>query len=430
MFRDKRNGAVAPSAVEEAPQNSYAEFKASLPTRQVRYAHVVGWGMKVPDRVVTNADLEGVIDTSDDWIRNRTGIHERRFASERDSLASLGFEAARNALDRADISPRDLDLIIVATSTPEDFYPSAASKIQTMLGASHAGAFDLSAACSGFVYATNMAAQAIRTGSMERALIIGVEINSRVLDWTDRSTCVLFGDGAGAIVLEGSERPGGWLSCILGSNGAGGDLLGIPTAIRTNVPEGQRVNKIHMDGREVFRFAVNILQESISKALKAADLTIADVDVIIPHQANQRILSAAARGLNIPEAMFYSNLHRYGNTSAASIPIALCEAEEDGKLLPDDNVVLVGFGGGLTWAAATLTWQTERRPIQAGLWGKIGNVRREARYVFAFWRTMAQRLSRRLFANLRRRPGRVANLKGGRTAKPANKTSGKRPTKP
>jgi len=212
-------------------------------------------GMDVPELIITNADLEAVVETTDEWIRTRTGIHERRFANDRETVTTLGFEAARKALDRADMLPSEIDLIIVATSTPENFYPSTAARIQNMIGATHAGAFDLSAACAGFVYAVNMAVQAIRSGSIDKALVIGSETNSRIMDWDDRATCVLFGDGAGAIVLCGSDEPGGVLSCVLGSDGSGEDLLGVPTVGQSSMPEGRQMHKVHMNGREVFRFA-------------------------------------------------------------------------------------------------------------------------------------------------------------------------------
>jgi 3-oxoacyl-[acyl-carrier-protein] synthase III len=420
---------LAPPALAELPPsvngNGHARGEI-LPRRgataanTICFAHITGWGMKVPDQIVTNADLEAIVDTTDDWIRSRTGIQERRIVTERDTLVGLAFEAARSALEEADLTPKDLDLIVVATSTAEDAYPSTASKIQNMLGATRAGAFDLSAACSGFVYALNMAAQAIRSRSAVCALVIGAEVNSRVIDWNDRATCVLFGDGAGAVVLEASDDPGGLLSCVLGSDGSGGDLLGIPSAGRATIPEGWNLNKLHMDGREVFRFAVHILQESIREAIANANLTLADIALIVPHQANQRILSAAARGLNIPEAMFYSNLHRYGNTSAASIPIALYEAARDGRLQPDDRVVIVGFGGGLTWGAAVVHWQALPQSERRGLGRRIA---REVQYASAFWRDRAMRTYRRATAKMRGSPARLANIK--EPAKDAKKERGR-----
>ncbi len=372
----------------------------------VRYAHIVGWGMKVPDNVLTNADLEAVVETTDEWIRTRTGIQERRIAGERESVVTLGFEASRAALDCADILPSAVDLIVVATSTPEDIYPSTACKIQDRIGAFKAGAFDLSAACSGFIYALNMAAQAIRTGSINIALVVGTEVNSRILDWNDRGTCILFGDGAGAVVLQGRDEPGGLLSCVLGSDGSGAELLGIPTVGYSQLPENYQLHKLHMDGREVFRFATHIINESVRETVDKAGLTLDDIALIVPHQANQRIISAAARSLGVPEERFYSNVQSYGNTSAASIPIALCEAERDGRLNPNDNIVLVGFGGGLTWGAAAIKWQVVPVRELHGIPYRLSQGRREAEYTMAFWRARIMRLFRRLEAWLRGSPSR------------------------
>lgn len=403
---------------------------ASRHRPSVRYANVVGWGMKTPERVVTNADLEAVVETSDEWIRSRTGIQERRMANERDSVVTLGFEAARNALDRADILPTEIDLIVVATSTPEDIYPSTACKIQNLLGATKAGAFDLSAACSGFVYALNMASQAIRSGSIERALVIGTEVNTRVLDWNDRTTCILFGDGAGAVVLSGSDDPGGLLSCVLGADGSGADLLGIPTVGYPALPEGKQLHKLHMNGREVFRFATHIIHESIEEAVEKAGLSLADIALIVPHQANQRIISAAARSLNVPESLFYSNVHRYGNTSAASIPIALCEAEREGRIQPGDNVILIGFGGGLTWATAVIQWQHVPLPEPRGLSFRLSQGRREVVYIFAFWRAQVLKLYRRIESQLKGSPVKTANMRLRRGEKAAPPTMPATPRRP
>jgi 3-oxoacyl-[acyl-carrier-protein] synthase III len=375
-----------------------------------RYAHITGWGMKVPDTVLKNTDLEAVVETSDEWIRTRTGIRERRIANERESVTHLGFEAARAALEEADVLPGEIDLIIVATSTPEDIYPSTACKIQNLLGATRAGAFDLSAACSGFVYAMNMGAQTIRSGSMNTVLVIGSEVNSRVMDWSDRATCILFGDGAGAIVLQGKDIPGGLMSCVLGSDGSGAELLGIPTVGYAAMPEGRQLHKLHMDGREVFRFATHVVNESIREAVDKAGLNLSDVALIVPHQANQRILSAAARSLNVPEEMFYSNVERYGNTSAASIPIALCEAVKEGRIKPNDHIVMIGFGGGLTWGTAVIHWQVEPQKAVRGMGRRLSQARREVVYVAAFWRALLMRIFRRVDAAVRGSPVR-GNLK-------------------
>ncbi len=428
------NGRHASDGNGNGHHNYLASLRGKSAAAPVRYAHIVGWGMKLPDTVVTNTDLEAVVETTDEWIRTRTGIHERRIANDRESVVTLGFEAARAALDRANIMPGDIELIIVATSTPEDIYPSCACKIQNLLGAGRAGAFDLSAACSGFVYGLNMAAQAIRSGSINTALVIGAEVNSRVLDWNDRGTCVLFGDGAGAVVLQARDEPGGLLACVLGSDGSGAELLGIPTVGYANIPEGRALHKLHMDGGEVFRFATHIINESIREVLGKAGLSMSDVSLIVPHQANQRIISAAARRLGVPEDKFYSNLHRYGNTSAASIPIALCEAEREGRMKPNDNIVMVGFGGGLTWAAAAIQWQPIKRPH--GVVFKFSQGRREAEYILAFWRARFLRIFRRLEAWLTGSPAKEERGKPDRrgqreweTVHPGEKSREKEPEK-
>ncbi len=372
-----------------------------------RYAHIVGWGMAVPERVLTNFDLEAIVETSDAWIRERTGIHERRIAGENESAASLGFAAARRALGVANILPTAIDLIIVATSTPEHIFPSTASLIQDWLGASNAGAFDLSAACTGFIYALDMAAQAILSGSINTALVIGTETISRLVDWEDRNTCILFGDGAGAVVVRVSSMPGGILSTVLRSDGSGFDLLGVPTvgSLDAHVPDaglprdGSRptMHKLYMNGREVFRFATRVIKDSVLEAVQKAGLTLADIDWIVPHQANQRIIDRAAKNLEIPLERFICNLDRYGNTSAASIPLALCEAIADGRIRPDQTLVLVGFGGGLTWGAMVLRWGVTPPPEPP----MLSRLRRETGYFFARTRSRLSRTWRRLGVLLR-----------------------------
>lgn len=373
--------------------------------------------MAVPDTVMTNDDLSAIVDTTDEWIRSRTGIRERRIAGEKETTATLGLKAAQRALEVADILPLEIDMIIVATSTPENIFPSTASLIQSWLGANKAGAFDLSAACSGFVYAVDMATQAIRSGRVQKALIIGSETMSRVLDWSDRGTCILFGDGAGAVVLEASPVEGGVLSAVLRSDGSGGDLLGIPTfgsydmgEIET-LPNGHRMGKMHMNGGEVFKFATRVIGESIHQALDIAGLTIKDVSLIVPHQANLRIISAAARALKVEESLFFVNLERYGNTSAASIPIALCEAIQLGRIKENDHIVFVGFGGGLTWASMVVKWGAPKPEDRAKM---LNRQRREAIYAFAFWRSRLLRLSRQindLINRIRPRNGRMQRLR-------------------
>ncbi len=338
------------------------------------YAHITGWGMHVPEKELTNEEISKMVDTTDEWIQERSGIKTRRIAGKDDSSASLGAEAAINALKMAQIDPRDLDLVVVATSTPEHIFPSTASIIQNKIGAVNAGAFDVSAACTGFIFALNMASQAIRSGSIKSAVIIGTETLSRFVDWTDRGTCVLFGDGAGAFVLQASEKPGGVISSIMRSDGSGADLLSIPaggSAIPANADTiSQGLHLIQMNGREVFRFATRVMAKASQEAIDKAGLKIEDISLFVPHQANKRIIEAAARGLKLPIERFAINVDKYGNTSTASIPIAAFEAFENGKINKGDNVILVGFGAGLTWGAVTVIWTgpfEPEKPVRFGL---------------------------------------------------------------
>lgn len=324
------------------------------------YAHITGWGMAVPEPIMTNDDLAEFVDTNDQWIRERTGIRERRIAKDTDFPSTLAVDASLKALKVANLRPTDIDLIICSTSTPEYIFPATACLIQDQLGASKAGAFDLLAACSGFIYALNMGAQAIRSGSIKSALIIGSETLSRFVNWKDRNTCILFGDGAGAFVLQASERPGGVLSAVMHSDGSGGDLLTLQgggshyPASESTLHEGKHF--IQMDGKEVFRFATRVMASATLEALDAAGLTIDQIRWVIPHQANIRIIEAAARGLKLPMDRFVVNLDRYGNTSTASIPIAMVEAIEKGQIQNGDKIVMVGFGAGLTWGALAAEW--------------------------------------------------------------------------
>lgn len=364
----------------------------------MKYAHIVGWGSFLPERVLTNDDLAEIVDTSDEWIATRTGIRQRHIAGEKETTATLAFEAAARAIARANLHPSQIDLIIVATSTPEYIFPSTACRVQDYLGAKRAGAFDLSAACSGFVYALDMAAQAVATGSVRNAVVIGAETMSRVLDWTDRATCILFGDGAGAVVLQGSSIPGGILASTLRSDGSGSDLLTLPAVYHSPMPmlgpeylhNGHSKNTIHMNGRQVFRFATKVVSESIEQVLRKADLSPEDVDLVVPHQANLRIIESAAKRLSISPDKFYVNLDSTGNTSAASIPIALCDAVRAGRLAPNMNVVFVGFGGGLTWAASVLKWDVT--PPELSLADRQW---RQARYLAARTRSRVRRTARR-----------------------------------
>jgi 3-oxoacyl-[acyl-carrier-protein] synthase-3 len=380
----------------------------------MKYAHIIGWGSFLPDRVLTNDDIAQIVDTSDDWIYARTGIRQRHIASETETTATLAFEAAARALAVADMHPSQVDLIIVATSTPEYIFPSTASRVQDYLGAVRAGAFDLAAACSGFVYALNMAAQSIATGSVRNAVVIGAETMSRVLDWTDRSTCILFGDGAGAVVLKGSSVPGGVLASTMRSDGSGGNLLRLPAVYHNPVPtlgpeylgNGQDSNTIAMNGRQVFRFASHVVHTSIQDVANKADLGLDDVDLIIPHQANTRIIDHVAKKLKLPKEKFYSNLERTGNTSAASIPIALCDAVESGLLRPDNNIVFVGFGGGLTWASAAVKWDVT--PPDVSL---LDREWKRTRYMMARGRSRMRRWGRRMGATLAGSPTPDARLR-------------------
>jgi 3-oxoacyl-[acyl-carrier-protein] synthase-3 len=348
------------------------------------YAHITGWGMYVPEPVLTNDDLSKIVDTTDEWIRERTGIRERHIARENEFPSTLGTRAALKALSVANLKPTDLDLIICATSTPEHIFPATACLIQDQLGAAKAGAFDLLAACTGFIFAVNMAAQSIRSGAIKSALVIGTETLSRFVNWEDRNTCILFGDGAGAFVLQASEQPGGVLSAVMHSDGSGGDLLTVPAggsrhpATDATLREGQHY--IYMDGREVFRFAAKVMAQSTEEVLKSVGLTKEDVKVIIPHQANSRIIEAAARGLKLPMDRFVVNVERYGNTSTASIPIATVEAVEKARIQPGDKVVFVGFGAGLTWGALVAEWTgplPSPRKVNIGrarLWGRVQSI--------------------------------------------------------
>jgi 3-oxoacyl-[acyl-carrier-protein] synthase III len=393
--------------------NSQNNSEVLTPT----YAHVVGWGMAVPENVMTNDDLSAFIETTDEWIVSRTGIKERRIANEKESTATLAYKAAQRALEVADILPIDIDMIIVATSTPENVFPSTASLVQDWLNASHAGAFDLSAACSGFVYALNMAADSIRAGSIQRALVIGSETMSRILDWQDRNTCILFGDGAGAVVLEASKIPGGVLSSVLRSDGAGCDLLAIPSVGSIDAEEsrasanGHKLFKMYMVGSEVFKFATRVVNDSIQQASEKAGITVADIDLVIPHQANYRILQSAARKLKIDINKFMSNVDRYGNTSAASIPIALCEAIEQKRIHDKDIIALVGFGGGLTWASMIIQWGIPKPSEQRGT--LLNRQRRNVLYYMARWRSRSRRWRLRVnrtVQTLRPKQGRVDRL--------------------
>ncbi len=361
-----------------------------------RYAHITGWGMSLPDRVITNQEMTRYVDTSDDWIYTRTGIRERRIAGPKDTTASMAVRAAQAALDVADVDPAQIDLIIVATSTPEYTFPATACLVQDALGATNAGAFDLSAACTGFIYALAMGASHVRCGAAQKALIIGSETLSRVVNWHDRTTCVLFGDGAGAFLLEARDTPGGVLSSLLRSDGSGANSLIIPGGGSRHPASIQTVrdnlHSIRMDGKEVYRFATRVMASAVREAVADAGLDMSDVQLVVPHQANSRIIESAARSLGLPEEKFVVNIDRFGNTSTASIPIAVCEAVEAGRLRPDDNMVMVGFGAGLTWGAVAVSWEATP-PVEISTWHRL---RRRAAYEMAKVRSATLRGVRRV----------------------------------
>jgi len=317
-----------------------------------RYARVIGWGKYLPDKVLTNQELEQFVDTTDAWIWSRTGIRERRIAGADETASTMAVRASREALDISRIQADSLDLVIAATCTPDHMFPACASLVQDSLGAKKAAAFDINAACSGFIYALATACQFIAAGTYDNVLVVGSEVYSRILDWQDRNTCVLFGDGAGAVVIQASDSLPGSLSFVLGNDGSGANVLYTPGPCGLN--DGRYF--LTMKGQEVYKFAVNIIEEATKQAVAAAHLELSDIDLIIPHQANTRILKTAARMLDLPLDQFFINVERYGNTSAASIPIALCEAVEDGRIKDGDKLVLVGFGGGLSWAAMAIQW--------------------------------------------------------------------------
>jgi 3-oxoacyl-[acyl-carrier-protein] synthase-3 len=324
----------------------------------MKYSKITGWGMSVPERILTNQELEQIVDTSDEWIVKNTGIRERRIVGEGETTSTLSVAAGRQALERAELAPEELDLIIVATSSPDHLLPPVSSQVQHGLGATRAGAFALVAGCTGFVYGLATAHQFIATGAYRNILVIGTEIISRFLNWQDRNTCVLFGDASGAVVLQASDEPSGVLSFVLGSDGSKAEAL-IMRGLGSAMPASQEVldnnwHKIEMDGPTVLKFGLRMLGQAASEATAAAGLTMEDIDLLIPHQSNMRLIEATRQQLGLPPEKVFSNLERYGNTSAAAIPLAFCEALESGRVTEGDTVVMVSFGGGLTWAAATV----------------------------------------------------------------------------
>ncbi|MBM7693964.1 3-oxoacyl-[acyl-carrier-protein] synthase-3 [Peribacillus deserti] len=307
-------------------------------------AGIIGIGRYLPEKILTNFDLEKMVDTSDEWIRTRTGIQERRIAADDVNTSDMAYEAAKKAIENAQISPEEIDLILVATVTPDRPFPSVSCMLQEKLGAKKAAAMDLSAACAGFMYGMITASQFIKTGSYKHVLIVGVEKLSKITNWDDRNTAVLFGDGAGAVLMGPVSDDKGILSFELGADGSGGKYL---------LQDGLYLS---MNGREVFKFAVRQMGESSVNVLKKAGLTKEDVDLLIPHQANIRIMESARERLELPPEKMSSTVHKYGNTSAASIPLSLVDELEAGKVKDGDCLVMVGFGGGLTWGAIALRW--------------------------------------------------------------------------
>jgi 3-oxoacyl-(acyl-carrier-protein) synthase III len=326
----------------------------------LRPVGIIGTGKYVPERILTNQDLEQMVETNDEWIVTRTGIRERRLASSAEATSDLALEASKRAIAAAGLTAEDIDLIIVATITPDMFFPSTACLLQDKLGAKRAAAFDLSAACSGFIYGLATASNMISAGMYNHILVVGAETLSRITDYTDRNTCILFGDGAGAVVLGEVAEGRGFRSFELGADGGGGELLKVSGG-GSRLPASAdsleaKQHYIYMAGNEVFKFAVRIMGSAAEDALSKAGMSKEDVDLLVPHQANIRIIQSALNRLNLPEEKAMVNLDKYGNMSAASIPVALAEAVEQGRVNEGDCLVFVGFGGGLTWGASVLIW--------------------------------------------------------------------------
>jgi 3-oxoacyl-[acyl-carrier-protein] synthase III len=341
---------------------STAQLNLRMKKKSLYQAEIVGTGSYLPEKILTNADLEKTLDTSDEWIRTRTGIQERRIARKDESSSTLGAHAAENALKAAGMAPDELDMIIVCTSTPDVLYPSTACFVQKNIGASKAAAYDISAVCSGFVFGLSIAEQYIKSGRYENVMVIGAEVNSRIMDWTDRKTCILFGDGAGAVILKRVEKeePIGVLSSHIYSDGNHSDMLIVPGGIGREPVNCEAVdNKMYclkMAGQSTFKMAVKRMCEASRECLEFNGLSTDDVDVVIPHQANRRIIETVSEKLNMNIDKFVINIDKYGNTSAASIPIALHEAREAGRLQSGTLSLLTVLGAGITWGAAAIRW--------------------------------------------------------------------------
>jgi len=327
---------------------------------RMAHARITGTGSAVPEKVLTNADLEKMVETTDEWITTRTGIKERRIASEDEFTSTFATKAAERALEMAGVAPEEIDLIVVATVTPDFPFPATACLLQNNLKATKAAAFDISAACSGFLYGLSVVESFIKSGSVSKALVIGAETLTRITDWNDRNSCVLFGDGAGAVVLESASDARGILSTHIHSDGSYWELLHQPGYGSRN-PAAKRLPEdnlavIKMQGNEVFKLAVRAMEDAANEALSANGLTTSEIDLFISHQANRRIIDAIGKRLKLSEEQVFINLERYGNTSAASIPIALDEANRAGRVKEGDILLLDSFGGGLTWASALVRW--------------------------------------------------------------------------
>jgi 3-oxoacyl-[acyl-carrier-protein] synthase-3 len=335
----------------------------------LRGATITGTGRYTPERVLTNADLERLVETSDQWIVDRTGIRERRIAAPDQASSDLALIACQRALAMARVEAKDIDQIILATTTPDRILPSCACTLQSKLGAKGAAAYDMFAACTGFVFGLGMARGLIAVGQAENVLVIGVETLSRMVDYTDRNTCVLFGDGAGAAVVQPCAPGDGLLAVDMHSDGDLGEVLEVPAGISRNPATEMTVRAgdhfIHMQGKKLFPFAVRSMEDSIRRCLAAADLTVDDIEMFIPHQANLRIIEAVDERLGLPAGRVYVNIDRYGNTSSASIPIALDELVRAGRLKPGDHVGMAAFGGGVTWGGSVIKWTLPVQPVEA-----------------------------------------------------------------
>jgi 3-oxoacyl-[acyl-carrier-protein] synthase-3 len=328
-----------------------------------RHAHVTGWGRYAPAQVLTNADLERMVDTNDEWIRTRTGIRERRVAAAHETTASMGAVAALRAIRTAGIDPDDVDLILLATLTPDYWMPSTAALVKEAIGNTKAAAFDVMAACSGFVYAFATAQAYINAGLAQHVVVIGAELLTRFLDYTDRSTCILFGDGAGAVVLSASDEPGGALGIELTTDPQGAYMIWLPAGGAKAPPSADTIARgehyVRMEGNATYRFATKTMATTALESIRRSGLSPDDIDLFIPHQANIRIIEAVAKGLDLPMDRIFVNLDRYGNTSAASVPIALAEAVNEGRVQVGDNVTMVAFGAGFTSGAVTVEWTAD-----------------------------------------------------------------------